>query len=156
MYVPSNTPKYVCTGCRNKIPIVDLEGVFIDELRGYLLSPEKVADYLSKANETVTETARLLETLQKEQQKVKDEADKTYRLYLEGALTVLQFKEIYQPLDARKHQIEEEMPRVEAEMDLLKIDGLSSDHIMSEARDLHAPLAKHAGGRSSQNRGITR
>ena len=138
MYVPSNTPKYVCTGCRNKIPIVDLEGVFIDELKGYLLSPEKVAAYLSEANETVSEKVRLLETLCREQKKVKEEADKTYRLYLEGALTVAQFKDIYQPLDARKHQIEQEIPRVEAEMDLLKIDSLTSDHIMAEARDLHA------------------
>jgi site-specific DNA recombinase len=138
MYVPSNTPKYVCTACRNKIPIVDLEGVFIDELKGYLVSSERVAEYLSKANETVSEKARLVETLQKELQKVKEEADKTYRLYLDGALTVPQFKEIFQPLDTRKHQIEEEIPRAEAEMDVLNVDRLSSEQIMAEARDLHA------------------
>jgi site-specific DNA recombinase len=136
MYVPSNTPKYVCTACRNKIPIIDLEGIFIDELKGYLLSPERLSEYLAKANETVSEKAKLLETLRKELQKVQEEADKTYHLYLDGALTVAQFKERFQPLDARKHQIEEEIPRVEAEVDVLKIDRLSSEHIMAEAKNL--------------------
>ena len=142
MYVPSNTPKYVCTACRNKIPIVDLEGIFMDELKDYLVSPERVADYLSKADGAVTERTRLLEILRKEHETVKGEADKTYRLYLDGALTVPQFKEKFQPLDARKHQIEEEIPRVESEIDLLKINGLSSEHIMAEARNLHARWPK--------------
>ena len=149
MYVPSNTPKYVCTACRNKIPIVDLEGIFLDELKGYLRSPENVANYLSRAGETISEKASLSETLRKEQQRLKEEADKTYRLYLDGALTVPQFKEIFQPLDARRHQIEEELPRVEAEIDLLKVNGLSSEQIMAEARDLHArwPKMTHADRR---------
>jgi len=142
MYVPSNTPKYVCTACRNKIPIVDLEGVFIEELKGYLLSPERVQEYLAKANETAAEKEQLVETLRKELQKVKEEADKTYRLYLDGALTVPQFKEIFQPLDARKHQIEEEIPRAEAEADILRINRLSSEHIMTEAQDLYTRWPK--------------
>jgi site-specific DNA recombinase len=142
MYVPTNTPKYVCAGCRNKIPIVDLENIFLEELKSYLLSPEKISAYLAGADQTLAEKTRLLESLRKEHQKVKQEADQTYRLYLEGALTVPQFKEKYQPLDARKHQIEEEMPRMEAEIDLLKIDNLSSEHIITEAKDLHSRWPK--------------
>ena len=138
MYVPTNTPKYVCSACRNKIPIVDLEGIFLDELKDYLLSPEKVSAYLGRANETITEKNALLESLKRDLQKVKQESDQTYRLYLEGALTVPQFKEIFQPLDARKQQLEQEIPRVEAEVDLLKIDGLSSEHIMAEINNLGA------------------
>ena len=42
-----------------------------------------------------------------------------------------QFKEICQLIDARKHPIEEEILRMEAKMDLVSIDSLSSDHIMS-------------------------
>ena len=138
MYVPSNSPKYVCTGCRNKIPIVDLEAVFRDELKNYLLSPDKVMAYLKAANGTITEKTQLLETLRSEQQKVKQQADQTYQLYLKEGLTVEQFKEIYQPLDARKKQIEADIPHVEAEVDMLTVNSFSSEQIMAEARDLHS------------------
>ncbi len=136
MYVPSNTPKYVCQVCRNKIPIIDLEGIFIDELKGYLLSSDRVAEYLSNANHTIAENARLRETQRRELERVKAEADKTYRLYLDGALTVPQFKDRFQPLDARKQEIEQEIPRLEAEADLVNVNRLSSEHITAEATDL--------------------
>jgi site-specific DNA recombinase len=142
MYVPSNSPKYVCTGCRNKIPIVDLEAVFRDELKNYLLSPDKISAYLKAANGTITEKTQLLETLRSEQQKVKQQADQTYQLYLKEGLTVEQFKEIYQPLDARKKQIEADIPRVEAEVDMLTVKSFSSEQIMAEARDLHSRWPK--------------
>ena len=143
MYVPTNTPKYVCTACRNKIPIVDLEGLFLSKLKGYLLSPEKVDTYLASANQTITEKAELLDSLTKELAKVKQEAEQTHKLYLAGALSIPQFKEIFQPLDARKHQIEqEEIPRVTGELDLLKIEGLSSEHIVSEANGLNTRWPK--------------
>jgi len=77
--------------------------------------------------------------LKGELQKVRHEAERLYRLYMDEGLTSQQFKDLYQPIDARKKQLEEEVPRAEAEADLLRIDGLSSEYIMAEAEDL-----KHA------------
>ena len=138
MYVSSGSPKYACPTCHIRIPAKDLEDIFIDELKGYCLSPEKVNAHLASANITISEKTQLLETLQKELQGVKTDADKTHELYLAGGLTVAQFKERYQPLDERKHQLEDEIPRVEAELDLLKINEFSSEQIMAEVSNLHA------------------
>ena len=90
MYVPSNTPKYVCMACRNKIPIVDLEGFCMDELQHYLLSPEKVAAYLQGAHGTIADKTRQMDTLKKELEKVKAESDRTYALYHEGGMTAIE------------------------------------------------------------------
>jgi site-specific DNA recombinase len=138
MYVPSSTPKYVCQQCRNRIPAVDLEAILLEELKGYLLSPEHIAAYLEKAHETINEKVQLVETLSKELVRVKSESDKVYRLFIEDKLTADQFQDRYQPLDKRKKQIEAEMPKAEADLSLLKIDGLSSEYIMEEARDIHS------------------
>jgi len=138
MYVPSSTPKYVCQKCHNRIPVVDLEAIFLEELKGFLLSPEHIAEYLEKANTTIAEKGGLVETLSKELEKVKSEAEKVYRLYIDEMITGDQFKDRYQPLDERKKQIEAEIPKAEAEFSILKIDGLSSEYIMEEARDIHA------------------
>ena len=101
------------------------------------MKPE-TADYLEKANSTIGEKGRLVETLSKELEKVKSESDKVFRFYLDDGLSKEQFKERYQPLDERKKQIEAELPKAEADLSLLKIDGLTSEYIVEEARDIQA------------------
>lgn len=142
MYVPSRSPKYVCTKCRNKIPIVDLEGIFMDELQNYLLSPEKVATYIHGAQGALTDKTRQLDTLKKELDRVKTEANDAYTLYREGGLTILQFKELYQPLDERKLQIQAELPKLQTEVEALRVNGLTSENIMAEAKNLHGRWPK--------------
>ena len=136
LYVPTNTPKYVCTSCRNKIPIIDLEALFVDELKGYLLSEESVSNYLSRANAAIGEKQAVIASLEAELQKAAAEADKTYDLYLQGGMTVDQFKERYQPADERKRQLEVEIPKAQAALDLLKMEGFSTEVIMTEANNL--------------------
>ena len=138
MYVPTSTPKYACTKCRNRIPIVDLEAIFLEELKNYLLSPEQIGEYLAAAHSTIDEKAHLLETLTKELERVKADAEKVFRLYMDDKINGDQFKAQNDPLYARNKQIEEEIPKAEAEVSLLKIDGLSSEYIREEATDLYA------------------
>ena len=137
MYVPSNTPKYVCYHCRNKIPIEDLEGVFQEQLKSFFFSPKEIAGYLNQADQTIKDKEELLHTLETEQRKITQEMEKVYRLYIADGLSVEGFAKQNRPLETRLKQLEDEIPRLQAEIDFLKIQYLSSDEILSEARDLY-------------------
>lgn len=137
MYVPSNTPKWTCYKCRNKIPVIDLDGLFRDELQAYMLDPEQAAGYLGLAANGVSEKRDLLAKLKSEKEKVRFEAEKCFELYQAGALNVEQFKMRFQPLDGRKKDIEKEIPRLEAEIDALAVNELSAEHVMAEGRSFY-------------------
>jgi len=66
MYVPSNTPKYVCQKCRNKIPAQDLEAVFYEELRGFFHSPEDISELLADATREIGNREQILRRLEQE------------------------------------------------------------------------------------------
>lgn len=138
MYVPSNTPKYVCYGCRNKIPIVDLDAIFHEQLQNFFFSEEEIARHLEAANATIGAKAALLETLEREQKKLAAEVDKLYDLYQSGMIDKQGFGVKYRPLAERSKQLDEEIPEVQAELDVLKIAHLSEAEIITEARDLYS------------------
>jgi site-specific DNA recombinase len=138
MYVPSNTPKYVCYKCRNKIPIVDLEGVFQEQLKNFFLSPKEMTGYLKEADETIKAKEELAKTLEKEQQKLKSEMDKIMRLYLDDKITPDGFGAQYRPLEERSKQVNEQFPQLQGELDFLKIKFISSDEVLTEAKDLYS------------------
>lgn len=137
MYVPSNSPKYICSKCRNKIPVEDLETVFHEQLKGFFFSPTELASYLNEADQLISEKEELLQGLEKERQKVQGEMDKLFELYLSGEIPKEGFGKKYQPLEARLKQIDEQIPALQGEMDFLKIQHLSSDEIIQEARDFY-------------------
>ena len=137
MYVAVDTPKYICQKCRNKIPILDLEAIFYEQLRGYFLSPEEVAGYLAKADATLKESEELAVTLKAERDATQKKIDRLYDDYAAERLTGDQFSRLFQPLDTRFKQLDEELPKIEAKVDVLKIDHLSSDSILTESKNLY-------------------
>lgn len=137
MYVPSNTPKYVCYQCRNKIPVEDLEGVFQEQLRNFFLSPTEIPRYLADADSTIREKQELLESLERDRRETKQAMDKVMRLYLDDKISKEGFGNEYRPLEDRAKQIDEQMPRLQAEIDFGKILYLSSDEVLHEAQDLY-------------------
>jgi site-specific DNA recombinase len=138
MYVPSNSPKYTCSACRNKIPTGDLEEVFHEQLKTFFFSPLEVTNYLSQADRTIKEKEELLASILEEERKTRYDMDKVYKLYLDEAISSEGFRERYKPLEDRLKQILEGVPELQANIDFLKIQYLSSDQIMQEAKDLYS------------------
>ncbi|MGH7786987.1 MAG: recombinase family protein [Candidatus Binatia bacterium] len=137
MYVPSNTPKYVCYKCRNKIPVEDLEAVFHDQLKSFVFAPTEIERYLEAADKAIAEKADVLRVLEREAAKTEKERSRVMRLYLDEAIDQENFVRDHRPLEERLKQLGEEMPQLEGEIDFLKIQRLSGDQILSEAKDLH-------------------
>lgn len=138
MYVASNTPKYVCKKCRNKIPITDLDNIYYEQLKGYFLSPDEMAKYLESTDERLQAKQQLFDVSNNEQDKISQEMDKVYQLYIKDKITVDGFGERYRPLEERLHQIKKQTPELQAEIDFQKINYLSSSQIIEEAHDLYS------------------
>ena len=137
MYVPARRNKYVCPKCANKIPVDDLEEVFRSRLVGYLLSPEEQSEHKAAASEALREKDRLIETAEGELKKLERAEQELLDLYHSGQVKRADFGRLHQPMSERRSQLDEELPRLLAERDVLKIGILSQEVTTQEARDLH-------------------
>jgi site-specific DNA recombinase len=137
MYVRAGSPKYFCRKCCNKIPITDLESVVHQELKVFFTQPERVTHDLQAADKNLTEKQTLLDAHQRELQKVRDEMKQTHRLFVEGHITAQGFGDFYKPAEQRLNQLVAELPKLQAEVDFLKINKLSTDDILHEASTLY-------------------
>jgi site-specific DNA recombinase len=142
MYVPSNMPKYVCLECRNKIPITDLEGIFYDELKAFFTNPEAIAGHLLNARKNLAEKEQLLQVQKSEIGKVREQMKQTHELYLARQISVEGFGDIYKPMEQRLTELQSELPKLEGEVDSLKVNNISADEVLSEANQLYARWPK--------------
>lgn len=137
MYVPSNMNKYTCVKCRNKIGIDDLEEVFHQQLKAFYFSPDEIANYLKQADKVIAEKEDLLKAVTDEEDKIRQEMAKVYKLYVSDEISPKGFGDCYRPLEERLSQVGERIPELQAEIDFLKIQHLSSDQMFHDARDLY-------------------
>lgn len=138
MYVPSNLPKYVCYRCRNKLPVEDLEAVFHEQLKGFFFSADEIARSLAAGDAVIKGKDDLIASLEAERGKLRKEIDRLYDLYQSEAIDQRGFGTKYRPLAERERQLDETLPALQAELDVLKIAKLSQEEIITEARDLYS------------------
>lgn len=149
MYVPSNTPKYVCQECRNKIPVGDLEAVFHEQIKSFIFSDAEIAAHLERADASINEKSGLLAVLEQDRKKLASEVEKLHELYQAGMIDKYGFGAKYRPLSARQQQLDEEIPEAQAALDILKISQLSQAE--GRPRPLY-PLAHPPSGRKTADR----
>jgi len=148
MYVWSNSPKYVCTKCRNRIAAADLEAIFRDQLTAYAISPQEIEAHFAAADETIKEKTRLVRSLEDERRRLQVEEDRLYKLYVNDQLSQEGFGRRNKPLVERRTQLDDELPRVQAELDVLRISNISTEEAISEAKN----LASHWPNMSREDR----
>ncbi|MEZ0389357.1 MAG: recombinase family protein [Verrucomicrobium sp.] len=137
MYVRTGTPRYFCRKCLNKIPMDDLEAIFLEESKAFFADASRVSRCLSEAQKGLAEKEEALGAHEREIAKVREEMGRTHRLYLDGSVTSQGFGDFYKPAEQRLNQLLSELPRLQAEVDLLKVNKLSTDDVVSEATTLY-------------------
>jgi site-specific DNA recombinase len=62
---------------------------------------------------------------------------RTHRLYLDGEITAQGFGSFYKPAEEQLNQLTAELPKLQAEVDYLKVNNLSADEVLAEAWKLY-------------------
>jgi site-specific DNA recombinase len=137
MYVRKGSSKYVCRKCHNKVPVEDIEEVFHSELKDFFASPERIASHFQSIHQNLAEKDAALTAHEREIAKVKEEMTRTHRLYLDGHITGAGFGEFYKPAEERLNQLLAQLPKLQAEVDCLKVNTLSADEVLAEATKLY-------------------
>jgi site-specific DNA recombinase len=70
-------------------------------------------------------------------QRTRKEIQRTYDLYQQEKLDSDGFSKFYAPLEERRKQLETEIPRLEAQVDILNVNTLSAAEIASQASNLY-------------------
>jgi site-specific DNA recombinase len=129
---------YSCKACKRRISEGDLDEIYHMQLQNFLLTDDDVNDCFKKYDTVISEKATLLMSIQKEDSKLSKRIDELIDLRLAGELSKEAFAERKNPLEQRQSQIRDQIPELEAEIDFLKIQQISSDKINQEAKNLHA------------------
>jgi site-specific DNA recombinase len=136
MYVWAESPKYICVKCRNKIPMADLEAIYRDQLRHFLVSPDEIAAHNAAANDVIGEKEQLIASAGVELRRIQADEDRLLELYAAGQLVKTDFGRRHGPLSDRRRQLEGEVRKLQAECDVIRIALLSREETILEARNL--------------------
>ena len=137
MYVFHEAQTYACKKCKNRISVADLDEIYHEQLKSFLLTESDLNDYLQKSNETLQEKMKLLELVLDESRTAKKKMDELLDMRLNGELNRENFPKLYKPFEDRFMQLEEQLPQLQAEIDFLKIEYFSSGTVIKEAQDLY-------------------
>lgn len=137
MYVFHEAPNYACKACKNRIPVADIDDIYHMQLKSFLLTDSDLETYLQSGDMTVQEKEDLLLVTKKEGVFLRKQMKEFVDMRLNRELTPERFQEFYNPIEIRLAQLEEKIPEIQAEIDFLKIQFLSSDTVLQEARNLY-------------------
>lgn len=137
MYVYSDNPVYKCKKCKRKIDVQDIDEIYHEQLKSFLLTDSSANSLSTQTNQIIAEKEALLRTITNEYEKLLKKTEQQTNLRIEGELSKEEFAKFYKPAEQQLRQLETQMPELEAEIDFLKIQYLSADTVIQDAKDLY-------------------
>jgi site-specific DNA recombinase len=137
MYARTDSPTYLCRACNNKIPIADLEAVFHQEVKAFFAEPQRLTTYLNQAEQTLKDREQLPTSHQHTIQNIRDEMKHMFGLSAQRHITPQGFGDFYKPAEERLNQLLAEQPKLQAEVDLMKVNQISAEDVVKEADSLY-------------------
>lgn len=138
VYHQTNNPTYTCTKCKTRIPAQDLDEIFRDQLKAFLLTDTSISEYLEKIDVQLQERQNLLSVVFDERKKLKKKAEEMVNMRVNGEWNKETFVEHFKPIEERMKQIDNQLPEIEADIDFLRMQHYSSDTVLSDAKDLYS------------------
>lgn len=138
MIVRSNSPKYTCLKCKNKILPDALEEVFQSQIKDFVLSPEEMSKNLERHDADIREKLALLDTLIAERSKVEKHKEKVSRAYYSDEISMQTYGTEMRDIEKRLGEMNSQIPELQGEVDYLKIRYLANDEVIREAQDLYS------------------
>ena len=137
MYVRSKTTKYICETCHNKIPEKDLNEIFQEQLHSYVVNEAELALYKSKSESVIAEKEDLLRLHKQKTKSLEEKLNALVNLFASGEIPKEGFSKHYDPEFEQLQELEDEIPRLTAEIDSLKIEQASGAEVLLEAKNLY-------------------
>ena len=138
MYIAPRSSKYLCSTCKKtQIPKDDIEEIYFEQLKGYLLTKDDLITFQKRGQGAVQSKETEKNLLTMERVKVKADMDKLVELHLQGQIPSAGFKGYYDPLDTRLKQIDLTLAELDGQMDFLKVQLLNGEYILGNAENLY-------------------
>jgi site-specific DNA recombinase len=137
MYVYYKAPVFQCKKCKNKIAVSDIDDIYYVQLKSFLLTDSDLVTYRHQNDALVMAKEMLLASAQKEAFSLKKKLDEYIDLKIAGNITNDRLKELATSIEARLKELDELFPKLQGEIDFLKIQHLSADTVLREAKNLY-------------------
>lgn len=137
VYHKDKTPHYRCKKCNTKIQVSDIDSIFHEQLKDFLLTETDVSEYMQQSDSRLQEKQKLFETTQSDIIRIRKQIKELVELRLKGELNTETLAPLLKPLEAQVQELETNLPELEAEVDFLKIEHLSSETVLNGAKDLY-------------------
>jgi len=140
MYVfhETRSDTYSCKVCKTRIGEADLDEIFQEQLKTFLLTDISISEYLTQIDGTIKEKQKLLSVVTSEISGLRKKMQGLIDMRANGEMAKEIFSSQYRPLEERLMQIQDEVPELQAEIDFLTMQHHSSDVVLSEAKDLYS------------------